>query len=663
MRFCVGILTLLLVVSSCNRAKRIIDKTDIEKKSLPHLYADPLIQEIHDLKDRRDAQGLLPYLIHTNPQYRSQAAFALISVGDSSVQKELMTQFLKDTAIRVQENIALALGQCPKDIPLPEAKALLSHCLSEKGISALLWSFGRRGDHGIESIIDSVQVSRTGSVVQLGALKGWYELRSRGKYSPEIIQKVLELAGQENEQEVREMAAAYLARLLRSKDVDLTAFKDQLIPLIAHEEDPLVKMHLASTLLMINDVLADIEAEIGLRVEQDYRVLSNLIRSNEPLPSGLRNQTMISFLNSDQPHLQVEAARFLKSASSPNAVDTILEFGEGCNFWKARLVLAAAVFEKGDKIAVAKLMEEPWFRHELLNSPNYHVRAGAYQLFVDAPQYADFIFNSQKNEKSPMAATYALQALARMAPNVDKVKRKAIEQALIDAVLSNDGFEVYTSASELIAGDFELDQPGLAEKLKSKVPEWTLPQYFEPSLALQQLILKVEGGAYKELKLQNPYNHPIDWNLVRSIHQDQQMVLHCEKGDIVIALNIEEAPGTVSYIVELAKSGFYDGLDFHRVVPNFVVQGGDPDGNGTGSTAHSLRSEFGWKTFREGTVGIASAGKDTESCQFFITHCATPNLNGRYTIIGHVVHGMDVVHNIQVGDVITRVSFPETTPQ
>ncbi|MFY0672804.1 MAG: peptidylprolyl isomerase [Bacteroidia bacterium] len=130
-----------------------------------------------------------------------------------------------------------------------------------------------------------------------------------------------------------------------------------------------------------------------------------------------------------------------------------------------------------------------------------------------------------------------------------------------------------------------------------------------------------------------------------------------EKGEIIIKLDVENAPSTVAYISKLAKEGFYDGLIWHRVVSNFVVQGGDPFGNGTGSAQGTLRSEHSLNEYREGAVGIASAGKDTESCQFFITHNYTPHLNGRYTIIGYVVEGMDVVHKTQVNDEILKVEL------
>ena len=96
---------------------------------------------------------------------------------------------------------------------------------------------------------------------------------------------------------------------------------------------------------------------------------------------------------------------------------------------------------------------------------------------------------------------------------------------------------------------------------------------------------------------------------------------------------------------------------FHRVVPNFVIQGGCPRGDGWGNSDYTIRSEFADLRYQEGFVGMASAGKDTEGCQWFITHSPTPHLDGSYSIFAKVIEGMEVVHQIQVGDEITAIEL------
>ncbi|MBZ5554877.1 MAG: peptidylprolyl isomerase [Acidobacteriia bacterium] len=136
-----------------------------------------------------------------------------------------------------------------------------------------------------------------------------------------------------------------------------------------------------------------------------------------------------------------------------------------------------------------------------------------------------------------------------------------------------------------------------------------------------------------------------------------RMTIHMDKGNIVIQLFPGAAPHTVARVVELIRGKFYNGLTFHRVEPDFVVQGGDPKGNGTGGSGVKLKAEFNSKRHVTGTVSMAR-GKDPDSAdsQFFI--CLSPHsaLDGKYTVIGQVISGMDVVRKITKGDVMRQVT-------
>ena len=132
-----------------------------------------------------------------------------------------------------------------------------------------------------------------------------------------------------------------------------------------------------------------------------------------------------------------------------------------------------------------------------------------------------------------------------------------------------------------------------------------------------------------------------------------------EKGEIEIELYVDLAPLTVLNFMDLARDNFYNGLVFHRVVPNFVAQGGDPRGDGWGGPPWFIRCEYSPEPFVRGTVGIATSGKDTGGSQFFITHSPQPHLDGRYTVFGQVVNGMDVVDRLVPGDVIEQILIQE----
>jgi cyclophilin family peptidyl-prolyl cis-trans isomerase/HEAT repeat protein len=135
--------------------------------------------------------------------------------------------------------------------------------------------------------------------------------------------------------------------------------------------------------------------------------------------------------------------------------------------------------------------------------------------------------------------------------------------------------------------------------------------------------------------------------------------IHTAKGRIRIELFPQDAPITVDSFITLARKGFFNGLTFHRVVPNFVIQGGDPRGDGEGGPGYQIRCEINTRPYVRGAVGMALSGKDTGGSQFFITHSPQPHLDGGYTVFGQVVGGLAVVDCVARGDVIRRVEIFE----
>jgi cyclophilin family peptidyl-prolyl cis-trans isomerase len=130
-----------------------------------------------------------------------------------------------------------------------------------------------------------------------------------------------------------------------------------------------------------------------------------------------------------------------------------------------------------------------------------------------------------------------------------------------------------------------------------------------------------------------------------------------ERGTFRIRLFPFEAPFTVRHFLALVRRGFYDGLAFHRVVPGFVAQGGDPRGDGSGGPGYSLRCEIGRRRYLAGGVGMALSGKDTGGSQFFVTLAPQPHLDGRYTLFGQVFEGLDAVLGLVEGDRMLKVEL------
>ena len=139
---------------------------------------------------------------------------------------------------------------------------------------------------------------------------------------------------------------------------------------------------------------------------------------------------------------------------------------------------------------------------------------------------------------------------------------------------------------------------------------------------------------------------------------ESTVTIETEKGVITYKFFSKDAPAHVERIAALINEGFYNGLTFHRVVPGFVIQGGDPTGTGAGGTGVKLKAEFNKRKHVEGTVSMArSADPNSGDCQFYICTGTHPHLDGQYTAFGQVVTGLDVVKKIKAGDKMTKVSI------
>ncbi len=136
-------------------------------------------------------------------------------------------------------------------------------------------------------------------------------------------------------------------------------------------------------------------------------------------------------------------------------------------------------------------------------------------------------------------------------------------------------------------------------------------------------------------------------------------VITTHEGKIVVDLDYQAAPNTVANFTELAEKGFYNGLVFHRVIPGFMTQGGDPEGNGMGGPGYTIDDEKNDLKHEPGVISMANRGADTGGSQFFITHTPQPHLDGKHTVFGRVIEGMNVVTLIDANDPILSIEIKE----
>ena len=145
------------------------------------------------------------------------------------------------------------------------------------------------------------------------------------------------------------------------------------------------------------------------------------------------------------------------------------------------------------------------------------------------------------------------------------------------------------------------------------------------------------------------------------VNKKYSAAFNTSRGEILCELFAKDAPNTVNNFVFLAREKFYDGTVFHRVIPNFMIQGGDPTGTGSGGPGYQFADELKGNPHKHqvGSLSMANAGPNTNGSQFFITHVVTNWLDGKHTVFGKVLSGQDVVNAIQVGDELVSVTIRE----
>jgi cyclophilin family peptidyl-prolyl cis-trans isomerase len=282
-----------------------------------------------------------------------------------------------------------------------------------------------------------------------------------------------------------------------------------------------------------------------------------------------------------------------------------------------------------------------------------------------------------------LAAPAALQALARSAPtdfsdvlqpfllSNDEVLQRAAARAYQPGALDAAPWKSLLASYSRLGGSF-------SGETKTAILERLEPWLQQPDvrsalrLALDDRARGARITAARLLKMSGANDLPehygasesaatrIFYELLAGARQDRTVaILETDPGDVEVELFREDAPLTVANFVRLGQSGFYNGLSFMRVAPNFVVQGGDPRNDQEGGPGYSIRCEINMRPFERGSIGMALEGKDTGGSQFFITLAAQPHLDGAYTCFGRVISGMQVVDRLLPGDRIRTVRIKE----
>ena len=248
---------------------------------------------------------------------------------------------------------------------------------------------------------------------------------------------------------------------------------------------------------------------------------------------------------------------------------------------------------------------------------------------------------------------------AAAANGLAELKATGAARALYDAYMATAGDSTYSARAAILTALNTLDpmsaRPILQQALQDK--DWGLR-------VKAAMLLKDQGVTDADAAMRPAPTRALEPAMRQSIIAPQfspHAFVQTDRGTVEIELAILDAPLTVANFIELARKGFFNGIAIHRVVPDFVLQDGDPRGDGEGGPGYTIRDELNELPYLRGTVGMALDWKDTGGSQWFITHSPQPHLDARYTVFGRVVNGMEVVDRTQAWDVVRRVQIWDGT--
>lgn len=647
------------------------------------------IKEILTLQDQRSLGNgkLVQYLQDEDVIIASRAAIALANIQDTAVISNLINN-LNDNRLEVSAASAFALGQM--GINKKSENALLDKLEAGKDNYTkikILEAVGKTGGKNAFSKVLNFHADNDNMLYQ--KILSITVFGYRNILNPDAGNFLIEASKSIN----NEIKSACAFALFRLKDAKLLEQYPNEILNLLNSDDTNTKMWTAS-LLNTQPINKLFEEPLWKCLEKsDWKVQVNALKTLGKYPlSDKHLDFAIKKIDDENEHISLSAIKYFKNAklslylSYSKVFNKLIAIIENANRkysfrqqGEAAVTFANLSIDKKDAIKFIK---------PLLKSENIRLKAKAITALSETySKDALNILLTMKTE-DPLIQTNVIEGISNLCSKVkisgnQKQKIKGLFESVLKqkdmavvttlaGILKDSIFKNIISPKNLISTYNEMKTPDdiepMTEILKTlgEYPGDEVSDFLKKCLDLDDRILsseaanslkKITGKSFDDKISSNSKAQytDYDWKYLSSLSDKRIMTINTKKGIIKIKMNPDDAPFTVMSFCRLIEKKFFDGLIFHRVVPNFVIQGGDPRGDGWGGPGYSIRTEVSFTRYKRGMVGVASAGKDTEGCQFFITHSPQPHLDGRYTIFGEVIEGMDVADKIQEGEKIISI--------
>ncbi|MBI4850258.1 MAG: peptidylprolyl isomerase [Acidobacteria bacterium] len=690
------------------------DLKDLKRgNQVPTLQKDRSAQQIYiRLRQMEDERGIssdfIQYLTSSHAGVRKQAALTLGRIGERSMVGTLSQVLLDDGNPKVREMAAFALGEI-EDVK--GVRALISALISSgevtevrtrsaealgkiAGNSENAKQLGDETNERIINVLTSILPKPTSELksnqeaLVANTLTALMRVRALNAIEPIALQLT------SPNLQIRFVAANSLARILRANPGKATKTVIDLALTGAKDQDPLVRAAIATALGATKNPIV-LDSLLKLLNDSDQQVQANAIRAlgaledkkaTKPLLE-LGERLLSEYRKSKDPlNYELNLLYLLSTAlgqiKDPSALSLIKSL---------RLVPNATIGSNIEtETAIARFGADAFFDYDSktgLKSGNWQAAANFASGLGEvggerALKLLDEIFTGKAiGTLDPRAVPEVLRAMSKVNyPNIsnilkeqikseDVIIRATVAELLMDGTKSDDDFKVLTTAYEQSSKD-TMNDAKLAilmalAKFGTKANTILTSALKDPDHLVRRqavdLLKMLEVGNFENKigAVATDRNRKFYEDISTSTNRDKAPIAEIitSKGRIRIELFHQDAPLTVANFINLAKKGYFNNLSFHRVVPSFVIQGGDPRGDGNGGPGHQIRCEINMKPYLRGTVGMALSGKDTGGSQFFICHSPQPHLDGGYTVFGQVIAGIEIVDKIVRGDLIEKITI------
>ena len=668
----------LLLYTAC-QPPEFNEKKEVEYGKINLDLRNKKVQLLYNLRDQRKTDSLLLFLKDRDVTLRYLAALSFASVRDTNAIAAL-APLLKDPVEDVRVAAAFSLGQIgsPKcEQPLIEAffskDSLSQH---QRFNAVVLEAVGKCGSRKSLRQIAAVTTYQPSDTLLLeGQCRAIlrFALRDSAIIEASATDRMVEYVGNEKIPAPARLVAAYY--LARAKGVTFDSTQAVAISLgfVRAVNSPEVRSQIALALGKSTASPAFGMLSKVIKTEQDWRVKCEIIKALGNFNYDTSRVLVAEKLYDPNPHVSRAAAEFFIKNGKPQdgqwyyrmprdnpswpmpmqialyhaANKTLTFWGDSTAKtdvnWRLKQIFQQSKSPYERAACLAGLAEHgrnyAWIHQYGFNDPALAVKVAATNALVTIMTRPDFWAHFGESGKGVRRTLY--NYTREIVANGDPGMIGAIAPAFSTKNLLN--FRDIRDSTRL-------------EDFREAFGKLKMPRDYEAIAALEKTIAYLESRPEPAMP-KIPKNHPIDWERMQVVADQTEVTIQTSKGSIVLELWPQWAPGSVANFIELAGKGFYNGKVFHRVVSDHVIQSGCPRGDGSGGLDYSLRTEIGLTWYnRAGLLGMASNGFDTEGTQFFITHSARVHLDGLYTIFGRVKSGMEVVDQIQQGDVMEKVT-------